>query len=163
MKPIENTSNLFYPRKRFPRDDQLEWNGRFVDIDLEDQWLESLNDLIHFNLISICEGHTDRNRYPHINLRLKAAFLPKNHTQKEVLVKTIREIIDNVFKELQVNYSLTWNERWSSLDRILDRTLTINLISRTTFINEIQNRNKWFENMIQNIIVFDRSILANIK
>lgn len=52
------------------------WRTYCVDRSLEDEWLERLNDLSSFDLISICEGHTEsganeRRRLPHFNLRLK--------------------------------------------------------------------------------------------
>lgn len=53
---------------------EREWRGRNVDKNLDDAWLESLNTLTSFDLISICEGHSAgrRNSEPHINLRIKA-------------------------------------------------------------------------------------------
>jgi hypothetical protein len=52
------------------------WRNFCVDKNLKDDWLERLNSLRSFDLISICEGHPDEPSYPHrrlphINLRLK--------------------------------------------------------------------------------------------
>ncbi len=52
------------------------WRNYCVDRNLEDDWLERLNRLRVFDLISICEGHEDEpvavhRRLPHFNLRLK--------------------------------------------------------------------------------------------
>jgi hypothetical protein len=56
------------------------WRDYCVDKHLEDEWLESLNALKSFNLISICEGHLHQNltnrAYPNINLRIKDEYLP---------------------------------------------------------------------------------------
>jgi hypothetical protein len=62
---------------------QRRWNNRHVDFNLDDSWLERLNALNLFNLISICEGHScDKHPYdkqPHINLRLTSQHLSKIH------------------------------------------------------------------------------------
>lgn len=52
------------------------WRDKCVDAGLDDAWLERLNALAVFDLISICEGHPDEpvfehRRTPHINLRVK--------------------------------------------------------------------------------------------
>jgi hypothetical protein len=49
------------------------WRGRCVDRNLEDEWLERLNGLHRFELVSICEGHADRrvDDAPTITLRLR--------------------------------------------------------------------------------------------
>lgn len=54
------------------------WRNFCVDSGLRDDWLERLNSLSVFDLISICEGHSDEDpgemrRIPHIHLRLKDA------------------------------------------------------------------------------------------
>jgi hypothetical protein len=60
------------------RDYERAWRNHCVDRNLEDSWLEALNALEAFDLISICEGHiSERSRLrPHINLRLKSALVP---------------------------------------------------------------------------------------
>jgi hypothetical protein len=68
------------PRRKC-RDYEREWRGFCVDKNLEDEWLEHLNELKAFDLISICEGHCDRRTEPtrtppHIKLRLKERLLP---------------------------------------------------------------------------------------
>lgn len=62
------------------REHARQWRDQCVDKNLEDSWLEALNNLATFELISICEGHRDsrkpRGRWPHINLRLKEQYIP---------------------------------------------------------------------------------------
>jgi hypothetical protein len=57
------------------REYEREWQGRYVDRNLSDDWLVALNALDVFRLISICEGHLDgpggRASAPHVNLRLR--------------------------------------------------------------------------------------------
>lgn len=52
------------------------WRNYCVDRGLKDDWLERLNALKIFDLISICEGHEDEadvvaRRLPHFNLRVR--------------------------------------------------------------------------------------------
>jgi hypothetical protein len=63
------------------RDYERERKGVCVDRNLEDDWLEGLNGLEAFSLISICEGHCDRQAEPsrtppHVKLRLGENLLP---------------------------------------------------------------------------------------
>jgi hypothetical protein len=55
------------------------WRDRHVDKNLADDWLERLNSLRIFNLISICEGHWEMEHpydaRPHLNLRMKPCYL----------------------------------------------------------------------------------------
>jgi hypothetical protein len=67
------------PRRKC-RGHEREWRGFCVDANLEDEWLARLNDLQAFDLISICEGHCNRQAEPsrtppHIKLRLKERLL----------------------------------------------------------------------------------------
>ena len=57
------------------------WREVCVDKNLQDDWLDRLNELETLNLVGICEGHSDRppgtsGRFPQINLRLKESVLP---------------------------------------------------------------------------------------
>jgi hypothetical protein len=67
------------PSRRPCPEHQKEWHGLYVDKNLHDIWLEKLNLLNVFNLISICEGHyrnqNARSGEPHINLRMKGDML----------------------------------------------------------------------------------------
>jgi len=64
---------------------QRRWNNKHVDINLDDSWLERLNALELFNIISICEGHScgehPYDKQPHINLRLKSQHFPNIHSR----------------------------------------------------------------------------------
>ena len=67
--------------RRECRDHEREWRGFCVDQNLEDDWLEHLNALEAFVLISICQGHYDGRSEPsgtppHIKLRLTDDLLP---------------------------------------------------------------------------------------
>lgn len=60
------------------------WKNKYVDANLEDSWLDCLNALNLFILVSICEGHScskhPYEKQPHINLRLKTPLLAGIHT-----------------------------------------------------------------------------------
>ena len=67
--------------RRKCRDYEREWRGFCVDRNLDDDWLARLNELAALDLISICEGHCNRQAEPaktssHIKLRLKEHHLP---------------------------------------------------------------------------------------
>ena len=73
--------NLILRRNRPIREHQRIWQDYYVDKNLDDDWLEMLNSLSFYKMISICEGHFhDNNRprgaCPHINLRLKEQYMP---------------------------------------------------------------------------------------
>lgn len=68
--------------RRTARDYERVWRERCVDRNLQDDWLEALNDLQVFDLISICEGHVAADNKspksrPHINLRLRSPLAPR--------------------------------------------------------------------------------------
>lgn len=63
-------------RKHDCRPFERRWRNYCVDRNLKDDWLERLNGLKIFDLISICEGHEDEadivaRRLPHFNLRVR--------------------------------------------------------------------------------------------
>jgi hypothetical protein len=62
------------------KDYERVWRGLCVDKNLQDDWLDHLNNLKTLNLVGICEGHPRPpgapGRFPQINLRLKEPFLP---------------------------------------------------------------------------------------
>jgi hypothetical protein len=63
------------------RDHQRMWRTHCVDRNLEDAWLEAMNALEVFDLVSICEGQvsqrpSSRRSMPHVNLRLKPGLVP---------------------------------------------------------------------------------------
>jgi hypothetical protein len=63
------------------RENEKHWRDHCVDVNLAEVWLERLNHLLAFNLMSICEGHHTQvrgsvGRFPHIYLKLKESYLP---------------------------------------------------------------------------------------
>ena len=102
--------------RRECRDYERIWRGRCVDRNLEDAWLEALNALAVFDLISICEGHVSEqpNRLrgrPHINLRLKATLLPEVIGAWSSTRKALREITIELFREIEASVTLELKHR----------------------------------------------------
>lgn len=78
------------------------WRNYCVDKNLKDEWLERLNALEAFDLISICEGHgsgTDEEsrRLPHFNLRLKERFAERLNEVWSEIRSDIGSAIDRCF------------------------------------------------------------------
>lgn len=84
-------------------DQQRPWQTFSVDAMLEDEWLERLNGLKCFDLISICQGHADApedhpRRRPHFNLRLKDEFAEALINDRVQVKDRISEILDRAFE-----------------------------------------------------------------
>ena len=104
------------------RDFEREWQDRCVDRGLEDSWLDRLNRLTAFDLISVCEGHPSRqsdahSTMPHIKLRLREAFLAEVTSQwddhKLAVVDTVARLFQTgdtyVNLELKLRLRTTTN------------------------------------------------------
>lgn len=83
-------------------DQQRPWRTFSVDEKIEDAWLERLNALKYFDLISICQGHADApedqpRRRPHFNLRLKDEFAEALINDQAQLKDRIADILDRAF------------------------------------------------------------------
>ncbi len=81
------------------RDHERIWQGRCVDKNIKDSWLESLNNLKSLDLINICEGHAEResehdNQYPHIYLTLKAKLIDFALTKYRILIDLFKNGFD---------------------------------------------------------------------
>jgi len=60
------------------RDHEKSWNKRCVDKNLKEEWLQRLNSLNTLDLISVCEGHPEREgcTKPHLKFKLRAELTP---------------------------------------------------------------------------------------
>jgi hypothetical protein len=100
---------------------EREWRGFCVDRNLEDDWLARLNDLNAFDLISICEGHCDRQTEPsrtspHIKLRLKERHLPSIASCWDKYKMAILSKVNGLFQagDTYVNLELKFKLRSST-------------------------------------------------
>ena len=84
------------------RPHERRWRNFCVDRALKDDWLERLNGLKVFDLISICEGHgtaaeTELGRLPHFNLRLKSPIAEQLDDIWSSIRTEVGEAIDQCF------------------------------------------------------------------
>ncbi len=154
-------------------DYQRVWKGFHVDRNLQDDWLESLNSLKTLRLISICEGHAyNHNRAlfrsrPHINLRLKAAYLPLLPNEFDAISYDLQDKLIQLFGSHNTSatceYRISLNS--SSARQIIRRDLVVRIVApiiRTS--DEIdQEITGWFEKIIPAIQQLDDFILLNLK
>jgi hypothetical protein len=123
------------------------WGKYSVDPNISENWLERLNNLKLFDLVSICEGHFKEvhpyNRQPHINLRLKDEYLKYMFSHLPACEKTIQNILGLSPVCDDVYMHLTFLHEHSLPDSIIryDR-LFIEFISR--FLRKEPYEESWF-------------------
>ncbi len=157
---------------RPPREEERAWNNHNVDMNLNDAWLEALNSLRTYNLISICEGHVSGGRgighsRPHINLRIKEQYIP-------LLVRKIDDVsndmqlrlvelfgYDDTIAEMKYTIKFTSSRRRQNIERDLVVSINFN-ISRQTQEIDTETR-KWFEKIINNIRKYDNFTESKLK
>lgn len=79
------------------RDHERLWGERYVDKDLKDDWLERLNRLNNFDLISICQGHNGSTRsrqLPGLNVRVKQE--QRRQFGPEVCLRAFEQVLDQL-------------------------------------------------------------------
>lgn len=148
---------------REPRETERIWNNCNVDKNLENAWLETLNSLQLFNLISICEGHVEGrgpfSSRPHINLRIKEQYLPLMAREFDDISNDWQRKLTELFSTdetlAEIEYKLKFNSSRSRQE--ITRDLTIHISSRVTrqTVKINQNTIKWFEEMVGAISKFD--------
>lgn len=90
------------PHRRDCQPWERPWRTFCVDEKLKDNWLERLNDLENFHLISICQGHPEGSleiphRPMHFNLRLKDEFVNDMITGWDEVKDGVRDALDRTF------------------------------------------------------------------
>jgi hypothetical protein len=146
-------------RRRVPRrDDQRIWQGRRVDKDLKDEWLDELNSLLCMDLVSICQGHPDQDRRfrrtPHITLRFKPLFATRVHAKQQV--EWLRNI---VLTHVQCPKTAVEIESRIVARGVGDSRQTV--VVRLFFSIENDGpTDKWFEKMVRSMDAADADILA---
>ncbi|MBL7111903.1 MAG: hypothetical protein ISS19_08185 [Bacteroidales bacterium] len=145
---------------REPRQDQKSWNGHTVDQNLKDDWLNALNRLSIFNLISICEGHQrSRDPYgklPHINLRIKPFLLT---TANQIFNNNTKGQLSGILGNLFDHSSYATEIYCKKKSRSLIDDLTVGMRCRKRKINDhLEFMNVWFPETIIKIKEFDKTI-----
>ena len=141
------------------------WRDWAVDLNLEDQWLERLNDLETLSLASVCEGHLDVQpksvkRRPCIILRPKKAYMMpltvRWYDLKEALASEIERIWpdDETIVEFEIQHRLIKNH--NPLAEIEDIIIRITSERRrdATILSEWIG--DWFRQSIVRVEAFDQ-------
>ena len=146
--------------RRTCREHEKQWREFCVDKNLEDDWLERLNNLKAFALIGICEGHSDRRsgssgRYPYISLRLKEPLLPGIAKHWEELRMAMLSEVSRLFEaaDTDINLELKFRLRAGRGKLIYREDLTFRMRSyevRASGELDVQARN-WFERSVERI------------
>lgn len=143
------------------------WRSRCVDRNLHDDWLETLNSLDSFDLISVCEGHltervNSRRSSAHISLRIKGAL--SEHVADQWV--QIQDAVDQVFCELldpnashaKAELRLSSRLNCGSVDRHTD--LVVELRCRTPRSSHEPEKSMidWFGSIVPIIRQLDRIV-----
>ena len=140
------------------------WRDWAVDRNLDDQWLERLNNLETLNLVSICEGHIDARptsarRSPRIALMLKKAYMRPLTEQwydlKEDLAASIGKIWpdEETIIEFEIQHRLIINDPVEEIESIIIRIISER--KRDTMLLP-EWTNHWFLQALLRIETFDQ-------
>lgn len=147
-------------RLRNCREHERLWRDRCVDKNLKDDWLERLNTLQSFELISICEGHLDRR--PHINLRLRPDLIAALANDWHAYQAKFQEGISNIFRYPLTSASFELRYRYSTRGGRShyreDAVLKIEALRERSSRNEELNQDEWFMANVQASEDFDKFI-----
>ena len=151
------------PRRKC-RDYEREWNGFCVDRNLEDDCLERLNGLEAFSLISICEGHCDRQTEPsrtppHVKLRLRENLLPSIAGRWDEHKMAIVGEVNRLFQtgDTYVNLELKFKLRSGTGRLNYQEDLIVRVHSRQARISEEMGAETrdWFQRSVSRIEELD--------
>jgi hypothetical protein len=166
QRPLKNMSLNAKQKKaerrvrRRCRSYQREWRGHCVDMNLEDAWLESLNSLIAFDLISICEGHRigregRGRRHAHVNLRLKESLVPITVRDFDGHAQVIQRHIVELFGDGRSNVEVDFHIRVrSSLSRnSAQRVLVVRINASHERASESldEESREWFTTVLERV------------
>ena len=155
--------------RRECRDYERRWRDTCVDKNLEDEWLERLNDLETLALVGICEGHPDRRagssgRYPHIALRLKESLLPGIAGRWGELRVAMLNEIGRLFEsgDTDARLELKFRLRAGRGKLVYQEDLTLRLRSLQTRDAEEMDGEAygWFERSVERVEEIDGVVLA---
>lgn len=155
------------PRRKC-RDCEREWRGFCVDENLEDDWLECLNGLNTFTLISICEGHYGRQvepsrTPPHIKMRLKEQFLPAVASRWDEHKMAILAEVNRLFQvssDTYVNLELKFKLRSGTGRLSYQEEMILRVHGRQARVSEEMDAatRAWFEQSVGQIEALDRFV-----
>ena len=140
------------------------WRDWAVDRNLDDRWLERLNNLESFSLVSICEGHLDVEpkcvkRRPCIILRPKEAYMMpltvRWYELKEAIAMEIERIWPDkeTIVEFEIQHRLVKNG--DPLEDIEDIIIRITSDRKRDVVILPEWIDHWFRQALSRIETFD--------
>ena len=141
------------------------WRDWAVDRNLDDRWLERLNDLESFSLVSICEGHLDAEpksvkRRPCIILRPKKAYIMPLTVRWYELKEAIAVEIERIWpdKETIVEFEIQHRlvKSGDPLEDIEDIIIRITSDRKRDMVILPEWIGHWFRQALSRIETFDR-------
>jgi len=133
---------------------QRAWRNYYVDANLMDEWLERLNSLELFKLVSICEGHCgEEHPYdasPHINLRIGPELCIQAMQSWAEFKRILGDIVDDLpGNDTYVNASI-------ALDHSLPDSSCTSEVFRVSFEcgqrRDTETMTAWFQSWFVNAI-----------
>jgi hypothetical protein len=154
MTPIRPNSHC--------REHTRRWRDHCVDKNLEDSWLEALNNLGTFKLINICEGHYGSRRTsdrPHIILRLKERYIPLLLTEFDCAASQMQEELMKLWGEeatrVEARFEIKMNASRSRQEIQRDFCLRIESCPPRTEQVMDEATGTWFTSTIRRIQAWD--------
>lgn len=151
------------------RPHERRWRNYCVDKNLKDDWLERLNGLTVFDLISICEGHgseaeTELGRLPHINLRLKSPIAEGLDDIWSNIRKYVGQSIDRCFTDRFTVANFEFRSGFIKEGGAIDPQ-DIAILKLTSYVhildfNASYYGEAWFDENVAATETFDRAISA---
>jgi len=151
--------------KRKCRDYERPWRDYCIDKNLDDDWLERLNDLNVFDLINICEGHPQRvkttaTRYPQIYIKLKDKYLRDLVKDWEAIRPTLLKEIHHLFQDgkTHLNFDLNFKLRTGRGRLVYQEGLRLKI--RANQVRDASGMDRdiraWFDTCVTGIEILDR-------
>ncbi|MGD2155316.1 MAG: hypothetical protein PVG32_00460 [Anaerolineales bacterium] len=148
------------------------WEGHCIDKNLADEWLDRLNKLGCFDLISICEGHSDRrpgsaSAYPHLNLKLKEHLLPPVSDRWDKYKSVFFDQVNRLFQtgDTLVNMEVKFKLRLGVAKMSYRENLSLKIRCRQarTASKMDPKTATWFRRTVARLEKLDRSIASRIS
>lgn len=154
--------------RRMCQDYERRWRDFCVDKHLEDHWLERLNSLKGFNLVSICEGHSTQKhgtagKYPHIYLKLKEKYLPSFAKDWGELRPVFLNEVHKLFQKGDTYFNLEFKLKLrAGIGRLIyqeELSLKLRRYQARTSAEMDADDHTWFEQSVESIEAFDHHVI----
>ncbi len=144
------------------RDYERPWKDKCVDKNLKDEWLEDLNALLVFDLVSVCEGHP-QSMYtcqPHLNLQLRPAAVEPVFASRTNVLELVGTQINKLFSESDTDAEMELKSRICI--RPFDTTSTREVTANIGWLGDRRSEAAstdvvaWFEKIVPRVQQFDQ-------